>query len=54
MRFPSLEKAATALPDMAMVHYHLAMSYIAAGQTAKASEQLKTALSLGPDSGIGR
>ena len=45
-----LEKAVTALPDMALVHYHLAMSYIAVGQTAKASEQLRTALSLGPDS----
>ena len=45
-----LEKAVTALPDMALVRYHLAMSYIAVGQTAKASEQLRTALSLGPDS----
>ena len=45
-----LEKAVTALPNMALVRYHLAMSYIAIGQTAKASEQLTTALSLGPDS----
>ena len=47
---PLLEKAVAALPDVAMVRYHLAMSYIAIGRTAKASEQLKAALSLTPDS----
>ena len=45
-----LEKAAVALPNIALIHYHLAMSYLAIRQTAKASEQLKTALSLTPDS----
>ena len=35
---------------MALVHYHLAMSYIAIRQATKASEQLKAALSLAPDS----
>ena len=45
-----LEKAAAALPNIALVHYHLGMSYIAIRQTVKASEQLKAALSLGPDS----
>ena len=45
-----LETAAAALPNLALVHYHLAMSYIAIRQYAKASEQLKAALSLAPDS----
>ena len=45
-----LETAAAALPNLALVHYHLAMSYIAIRQSAKASEQLKAALSLAPDS----
>ena len=40
------EEAATALPDQASVRYHLGMSYIATGQLAKASEQLKKALEL--------
>ena len=46
---PLLEKAVAALPHIALVHYHLAMSYIAIRQTAKASEELRTALSLAPD-----
>ena len=41
-----LEKAVAALPDLGLVRYHLAMSYIAVGQTTKATEQLKAALSL--------
>ena len=44
-----LEKAVVALPDVPLVRYHLAMSYIAAGQTAKALEQLRVALSLDPN-----
>jgi predicted Zn-dependent protease len=44
-----LEEAATALPDQAMVQYHLGMSYLASGQTAKASERFKKALALAPD-----
>jgi cellulose synthase operon protein C len=47
---PLLEKAAAALPNTALVRYHLAMSYMAIRQTAKASEQLRAALSLAPDS----
>ena len=46
---PLLEKAVAALPGLALVRYHLAMSYAAIGQTDKASEQLRTALTLGPD-----
>ena len=46
---PLLEKAVAALPNTALVRYHLAMSYIAIRQTAKASEQLSAALSLAPD-----
>ena len=45
-----LEEAAAELPNMALVRYHLGMSYIATGQTAKAAEQLKKALDLAPDS----
>jgi cellulose synthase operon protein C len=45
-----LEKAAAALPNVAVVHYHLAMSYMALQQPAKASEQFKVTLSLAPDS----
>jgi tetratricopeptide (TPR) repeat protein len=45
----TLESAAAKLPNLAAVHYHLGMSYAAAGQTEKAAEQLKTALTLEPD-----
>ena len=47
-----LEKAVVALPNLPLVRYHLAMSYVAVGQTAKASEQLKVALSLAPNPGL--
>ena len=46
---PLLEKAATQLPNVALVRYHLAMSYVELKQYAKASEQLAAALALGPD-----
>ena len=38
-----LEEAAVALPQMALVRYHLGMSYLADGQAVKASEQFKGA-----------
>ena len=41
---PLLESAATALPGVALVHYHLGMTYIATGQPEKAREQFKVAL----------
>ena len=41
---PLLKDAATAMPDAAVVHYHLGMSYAAAGQNEKAAEAFKTAL----------
>jgi len=47
-----LEEAAAALPNRAIVRYHLGMSYIATGQVAKASEQFKKALALAPDSAL--
>jgi cellulose synthase operon protein C len=47
---PLLEAAAAGLPNVALVHYHLAMSYIDIGQLTKASEQLKEALIRSPDS----
>ena len=43
-----LEKAVAELPNIALVRYHLAMSYIAIRQNTKASEELKAALSLAP------
>ena len=45
----TLEGAAAKVPNAAVVHYHLGMSYAAAGHSEKAAEQLKTALSLEPD-----
>jgi predicted Zn-dependent protease len=47
-----LEEAAAALPDLAVVQYHLGMSYLATGQIAKASEQFKKALTLQPDNAL--
>ena len=49
---PALEAAATSLPDLAIVHYHLAMGYAGIGQIAKASDQLKAALGRAPDSDL--
>ena len=37
------------MPNLAAVHYHLGMSYAAAGQPEKAAEQFKTAFALEPD-----
>jgi pentatricopeptide repeat protein len=45
----TLEAAAAKLPDLAALHYHLGMSYKAAGQPEKAAEQLKTASGLEAD-----
>ena len=45
----ALEGAVAKLPDMAVVHYHLGMSYAAAGLAEKSAEQLKMALALEPD-----
>ena len=47
-----LEEAAAAMPNRAMVQYHLGMSYVATGQVGKASEQFKKALALTPDSAL--
>jgi len=46
---PLLEEAAAALPNLASVHYHLGMGYVAMGQDAKASEELTTALAKAPN-----
>jgi tetratricopeptide (TPR) repeat protein len=43
------EEAAADLPNLALVRYHLGMSYIATSQADKAVEQLKKALDLSPD-----
>jgi tetratricopeptide (TPR) repeat protein len=47
---PLLEEAATALPDSALIHYHLGLTYTATGQMTKASDQFKQALAKSPDS----
>ncbi|MCG2632715.1 tetratricopeptide repeat protein [Bradyrhizobium sp. WYCCWR 13023] len=44
-----LENVVSKSPNAAAAHYHLGMSYAAAGQTDKASEQFKLALNLEPD-----
>ena len=49
MRFRFLKRRSPRCLNSALVRYHLAMSYIAIRQTAKASEQLRAALSLAPD-----
>jgi tetratricopeptide (TPR) repeat protein len=43
---PLLEEAVKELPDVAMVRYHLGMTYVAMGEPAKASEQLGKGLEL--------
>ena len=43
------EEAAAALPDQAVIKYHLAMSYISINELGKASEQLQKALDLRPN-----
>jgi tetratricopeptide (TPR) repeat protein len=42
---PLLEQAVARLPNSALVHYHLGMSYVGTGQIANASNQLNQALS---------
>jgi cellulose synthase operon protein C len=49
---PLLEEAAGAISNGALAHYHLGMSYIAIGETEKASVQLKMALSQAPEAGL--
>jgi len=49
---PLLEQAATAMPNAALVHYHLGMSYEATGQSAKAAEEFKTALTKSPSNAL--
>ena len=44
-----LEAAAARSPDLAAVHYHLGMSYVAMGKPDQAKEQFKQALSLEPE-----
>ena len=44
-----LEQASAALPDLALVHYHLGMSYLAVGQNKSALNEFQTALTKSPD-----
>jgi tetratricopeptide (TPR) repeat protein len=45
----SLKDAATQMANVALVHYHLGMSYLAIGETAKASQEFKKARELAPN-----
>jgi pentatricopeptide repeat protein len=45
----TLEAAQEKLPNLPAVHYHLGMSYAAASQSDKATEQFRKALALEPD-----
>lgn len=49
---PLLEAAVEELPKLPLVRYHLGMTYAAVGQTGKAAEQFKMALSQTPDHGL--
>jgi cellulose synthase operon protein C len=51
---PLLQEAADALPDQAVVHYHLGMSYLATGQAAGAVKEFKAALTKGPSSDLAK
>ena len=48
----SLEAAASKLPNLAAVRYHLGMSYLAAGRKAEAADQFQAALKLEPDAAL--
>jgi tetratricopeptide (TPR) repeat protein len=48
---PLLEEAAAALPDRAIVRYHLGMCHVAMGELTKASEQLKKGRELATPNG---
>jgi cellulose synthase operon protein C len=45
---PALESAATELPNLAVIHYHLGMGYLASGQNGKAADEFKMALTKNP------
>jgi predicted Zn-dependent protease len=47
-----LKEAAAALPNQPLVHYHLAMGYVAIGQRDRASNELAAALAKGPDTDL--
>ena len=44
-----LEEAVNQLPTVASMRYHLGMSYLATGQSAKAADEFRAALELSPD-----
>jgi cellulose synthase operon protein C len=47
-----LERAAVALPDIPLIHYHLGMDYLATGQRDKALKEFTIALAKGPDKNL--
>jgi tetratricopeptide (TPR) repeat protein len=49
---PLLEGATATLPNVALIHYHLGMSYAATGQNAKAAEEFKTVLTKAPSADL--
>jgi tetratricopeptide (TPR) repeat protein len=49
---PQLQHAAATLPDVALIHYHLGMAYMASGLNAKAADELKIALTKSPNADL--
>ena len=49
---PLLQQASAAMPDLAVVHYHLAMGYLKVGQASKAADEFKTALAKNPSADL--
>ena len=47
-----LRDAAAAMPNLALVHYHLGMTYLGLGEPKKASEEFNIALTKTPDSDL--
>ena len=51
---PLLKQASAALPDLALIRYHLGMSYLALGQDRNAFNEFRAALGKSPDELEGR
>jgi Tfp pilus assembly protein PilF len=51
---PLLEQAAAALPDVALIRYHLGMSYLALGRDRNALNEFQTALAKSPETDLAK
>ena len=49
---PQLQQAASTLPDVALIHYHLGIAYMASGLTGKAADEFKSALTMSPSADL--